>query len=155
MESSLAPTATPPTWPSAATGRLPWSISNAWRSSNDGRYGIDLLKNLIRAIDPDYVLSEIPPNRFDAAMASFQATDSIADSAIAAGGEPDDLRWIHTDAYDAAYQHRLGVYNALFNNAKTSRCSMPHRFWMLWNRTDEITALPTVGRAVACNGSTG
>ena len=152
------------------------------RHRESTRYSIDLLKNLIRTIDPDYVLTEIPPNRFDAAMASFQATDSIAearvrrfpeyvdalfpltkvldfeiiptagwtqpmadfrsatlqaisqdpdraaewatyqranaraDSAITAGGEPDDPRWIHTDAYDAAYQLRLGVYNALFND---------------------------------------
>ena len=151
------------------------------RHRESERYGIDVLKNLIREINPAYVLTEIPPNRFDAAMADFQATDSIAearvrrfpeyvdalfpltremdfeiiptagwttemadfrsarlqaisqdpdraaewaayqranaqaDSAIAAGGEPDDPRWIHTDAYDAAYNLRLNVYNDLFN----------------------------------------
>ncbi len=152
------------------------------RHRESERYSLDRLTRLIRAIAPDYVLTEIPPNRFDAAITSFQATDSIAearvqrfpeyvdvlfpltkemdfeiiptagwtqpmadfrsarlrtisqdpdraaewatyqranakaDSAIAAGGEPDDPRWIHTDAYDEAYQHRLGVYNALFND---------------------------------------
>ncbi len=151
------------------------------RHRESERYGIDVLKKLIREINPAYVLTEIPPNRFDAAMADFQATDSIAearvrrfpeyvdalfpltremdfeiiptagwttqmadfrsaklqaisqdpdraaewaayqranaqaDSAIAAGGEPDDPRWIHTDAYDAAYNLRLNVYNDLFN----------------------------------------
>ena len=151
------------------------------RHRESERYSIDVLKNLIREINPAYVLTEIPPNRFDAAVADFEATDSIsearvrrfpeyvdalfpltremdfeviptagwtaemadfrsarlqaisqdpdraaewaayqranarADSAIAAGGHPNDPRWIHTDAYDAAYSLRLNVYNDLFN----------------------------------------
>ena len=152
------------------------------RHRESERYGLGMLKDLIRTIDPDYVLTEIPPNRFVDAAVQFHVADSIseprvrrfpeyvdvlfpltkemdfeiiptagwtqpmaafrsarlqaisedpdraaewatyqranarADSAIAAGGEPDDPRWIHTDAYDAAYQLRLGVYNALFND---------------------------------------
>lgn len=38
------------------------------------RYGLDVLRDAIRAVDPDLVLVEIPPNRFAAAAAQFAAT---------------------------------------------------------------------------------
>jgi DNA-binding beta-propeller fold protein YncE len=146
------------------------------------RYGIEVLEKLVRAIDPDYWLVEIPPNRLDRAAAEFGDTGGIdeprvalfpeyvdvlfpltrelrfevvatagwnrhmsdfraqrlreiqddpawaaawqqferasarADSAVGAGGEPDDPRWIHTDAYDEAIEIRYAVYNRLFND---------------------------------------
>ena len=155
-------------------------IHGAHRTSE--RYGLDTLRRLIRAIDPDYVLPEIPPNRFDRAMAEFRATGVVeeprvrrfpeyvdvlfpltremdftiiptagwtapmdayrkaalerlshdparasdwaayraavarSEAALEAGGAPDDPRWIHTDAYDAALEIELGVYNRLFND---------------------------------------
>ncbi|MGI9627216.1 MAG: hypothetical protein ACR2QM_10305 [Longimicrobiales bacterium] len=144
-------------------------------------YGTDVLRELIREIGPDVVLTEIPPDRFDAAVAGFQADDSISEprvirfpeyvdvlfpltkemdfeivptagwtlalsdyraerlasipnepewaerwqtyevaiqesqAALEAGGAADDPRWINTDAYDAAQEIRLSVYNELFN----------------------------------------
>ncbi len=60
------------------------------------------------------MISEDPDRA--AEWATYQRANAHADSAIAAGGEPDDPRWIHTDAYDAAYQIRLGIYKALFND---------------------------------------
>lgn len=145
-------------------------------------YGTDVLEDLVRAIDPDYWLVEIPPNRLERAVAEFDSAGRIeeprvalfpeyvevlfpltreldfevvatagwnrqmsdfraqrlreiqedpawsaaweqyerasarADSAVRAGGEPDDPRWIHTDAYDAALEIRYSVYNRLFND---------------------------------------
>ncbi len=141
------------------------------------RYGLETIRRMIRAIDPDYILPEIPPNRFDRARREFEdkgtieeprvkrfpeyvdvlfpltkemdfeiiptagwnapmsdyrnaVLDSIshnpvradewaalkhaeraAAEAVAAGGAPDDPRWIHTDAYDAAQEFELSVYN--------------------------------------------
>lgn len=46
------------------------------------RYGLDAVRKLIRAINPDYTLVEIPPNRFDAAMSEFQATGSITEPRV-------------------------------------------------------------------------
>jgi hypothetical protein len=146
------------------------------------RYGIEVLEDLVRAIDPDYWLVEIPPNRIERAVAEFGSVGKIeeprvalfpeyvdvlfpltrelgfevvatagwnrymsdfrsqrlreiqddpawaaaweryerasaaADSAVRAGGEPDDPRWIHTDAYDAALEIRYSEYNRLFND---------------------------------------
>lgn len=146
------------------------------------RYGTEVLEELVRAIDPDYWLVEIPPNRLERAAAEFRSTGRIeeprvalfpeyvdvlfpltrelgfevvatagwnrhmsdyraqrlreikddpawtaawdryerasarADSAVRAGGDPDDPRWIHTDAYDAALEIRYSVYHRLFND---------------------------------------
>lgn len=146
------------------------------------RYGLDVVEELVRAIDPDYWLVEIPPNRLERAITQFESAGEIteprvvrfpeyvdvlfpltreldfeivatagwnrymsdfraqrlreiqddpawavaweqyeqasaqADSAVRAGGAPDDPRWIHTDAYDAALEIRYSVYNRLFND---------------------------------------
>ncbi len=143
-------------------------------------FSLQVVRDLVREIDPDYWLTEIPPNRWDRAWAEFQATDTVeeprvrrfpeymeglfplsreldfeviptagwtepmsdfravyfdayaqdperADSwaeyqaagaasadALAAGGPADDPRWIHTDAYDAAYDIRMQTYARLF-----------------------------------------
>ncbi|MDH3733634.1 MAG: hypothetical protein OEU54_08870 [Gemmatimonadota bacterium] len=145
-------------------------------------FGLDVVRDLVRAIEPDYWLTEIPPNRWPSAWKDFsetgrvseprvrrfpeymdglfplaaeidfevvptagwtepmsdfraahlqavsedasrqadwseyQAANAAADSAIRAGGPPDDPRWIHTDEYDAAYELRLATYNRLFND---------------------------------------
>jgi hypothetical protein len=145
-------------------------------------YGLDVVRALVREIDPDYWLTEIPPNRWDAARrqfetlgrveeprirrfpeyvdalfplmtelgfeviptagwtqpmsdyrdarleaiskdparsadwAAYEAANAAADSAIRAGGVPDDPRWIHTGAYDDAYRLRLDPYDRLFND---------------------------------------
>lgn len=145
-------------------------------------YGLDELRALIREIDPDYVLVEIPPNRFEQAAREFRDHDEIREArvvrfpeyvdvlfpltremdfeivptagwnqqmsdfraqrlssipdepawterwaeyetaiarsaeALAAGGDSDDPRWIHTEAYDEAQEIRLSEYNRLFND---------------------------------------
>ncbi|MFV1988173.1 MAG: YncE family protein [Gemmatimonadota bacterium] len=58
-------------------------------------------------------VSEDPSRTGD--WAEYQAANAAADSAIRAGGEPDDPRWINTDAYDDAYELRLATYNRIFN----------------------------------------
>jgi len=145
-------------------------------------YSLDVLKDLVREIDPDYWIPEIPPNRWPIAReeyaatgqvdeprvkrfpeyigglfplsreldfeviptagwtepmsdfrnayfkalsedparaeiwAAYQAGDAAGDSAIRAGGAPDDPRWINTDGYDAAEELALEPYNRLFND---------------------------------------
>jgi DNA-binding beta-propeller fold protein YncE len=46
------------------------------------RYGLDVLRRLIRAIEPDFVLTEIPPNRFELARAEFEQTGRITESRV-------------------------------------------------------------------------
>ena len=134
----------------------------------------------MREIDPDYWLTEIPPNRWDRAWAEFEATGTVeeprvrrfpeymeglfplsreldfeviptagwtepmsdfraayldaysrdpdraegwaeyraaadASAEALAAGAGDDPRWIHTDAYDEAYDIRMRTYARLFD----------------------------------------
>jgi len=46
------------------------------------RYGLDVLRNLVRAIEPDFVLTEIPPNRFELAKAEFEQLGSISEPRV-------------------------------------------------------------------------
>jgi len=45
-------------------------------------YGIGYLKNIIRTIEPDLILTEIPPDRFEAAMQEFQEIDTITEERV-------------------------------------------------------------------------
>ena len=144
-------------------------------------FSLEVFRDLVREIDPDYWLTEIPPNRWDRARAEYQATGTVQEprvrrfpeymeglfplsreldfnviptagwtepmsdfraayldayandperaeqwaeyraaaarsaEALAAGGAGDDPRWIHTDAYDEAYDIRMQVYARLFD----------------------------------------
>ncbi len=146
-------------------------------------YGLDVVERLVRAIDPDYWLTEIPPNRWERARreyeetgiveeprvrrfpeyidvlfplsremdfeviptagwtepmsdfrasffaavaqdperadlwAEYQAASTASREALAAGGASDDPWWIHTDAYDEAYDIRMQVYARLFDHS--------------------------------------
>ena len=68
----------------------------------------------------DYRAQRLRAIRGDPAWAApwerYQRAIARSDSAVAAGGEPDDPRWIHTDAYDAALEIRYAVYNRMFND---------------------------------------
>ncbi len=55
-------------------------IHGEFRTSE--RYSLGLLRALIREIRPDYVLTEIPPNRFDAAISGFRETGAITESRV-------------------------------------------------------------------------
>lgn len=46
------------------------------------RYGLDVLRETITQIKPDYVLTEIPPNRFDQAMESFKRTGHVQEARV-------------------------------------------------------------------------
>jgi len=46
------------------------------------RYGLDVLRRLLREIRPDYALTEIPPNRFDVAQAEFEQTGAISEPRV-------------------------------------------------------------------------
>ena len=143
-------------------------------------FSLDVVRDLVREIHPDYWMTEIPPNRWDRAWAEFQASGTVEEprtrlfpeymeglfpltreldfeviptagwtepmsdfraayldaysrdperadawaeyqSAAAASAEAlaaragDDPRWIHTDAYDEAYDIRMQVYARLFD----------------------------------------
>ena len=43
------------------------------------RYSLDVLRQTIRAIGPDFVLAEIPPNRMDAALKGFAETGRVSE----------------------------------------------------------------------------
>lgn len=45
-------------------------------------FGIDVFKNLIRKIKPDIILTEIPPDRFDAAMKEYQEQDTVTEARV-------------------------------------------------------------------------
>ena len=47
-----------------------------------GPYDLDHLKDLIRKIKPDYVLTEIPPDRLEEATKQFEATGKITESRV-------------------------------------------------------------------------
>ena len=145
-------------------------------------YSVDVLRDILRGLAPDYVFVEIPPNRFQAAMDQFAETGEIteprvvrfpeyvdvlfpltremdfeivptagwnltmsdyrarrldeisrdpgwaerwavyeqagreSERALAEGGAGDDPLWISSDAYDAAQEIRLSVYDELFND---------------------------------------
>ncbi|WP_423926565.1 YncE family protein [Candidatus Palauibacter sp.] len=143
-------------------------------------FSLDVVRDLVREIDPDYWLTEIPPNRWDRAWAEFQAAGTVeeprvrrfpeymeglfpltreldfeaiptagwtepmsdfraayldayardparadrwaeyqtaaeASAEALAAGAADDPRWIHTDAYDEAYDIRMRAYARLFD----------------------------------------
>jgi hypothetical protein len=46
------------------------------------RYGVKVLHDLLREMRPDFVLTEIPPNRFGLAMAEFQRTGTITEPRV-------------------------------------------------------------------------
>ena len=48
----------------------------------DSVYNIDLLEKLILEINPDYILAEIPPNRFENAMKGFMRDDTISEPRV-------------------------------------------------------------------------
>ena len=52
------------------------------RHLTEESYGIDVLRSLIQKIDPDLILTEIPPDRFPIAMKEFQETDSISEPRV-------------------------------------------------------------------------
>ena len=143
-------------------------------------FSLEVVRDLVREIAPDYWLTEIPPNRWDRAWAEYQASGSVkeprvrrfpeymdalfpltrelnfqviptagwtepmsdfraayldgysrdperaeswaeyqaaaaASAEALAAGAGDDPRWIHTDAYDEAYDIRMRVYSRLFD----------------------------------------
>lgn len=56
------------------------TIHDGHRTSS--RYGVAVLRSIIERADPDFVLAEIPPDRFDRAMAEFAATSSITEPRV-------------------------------------------------------------------------
>ncbi len=169
-----------PDAPSAPTEIAVLGMLHSGHLDSD-RFSLDVVRELVREIDPDYWLTEIPPNRWDRARAEFEATGTVDEprvrrfpeymdvlfplslemrfeviptagwtepmsdfrsgyldayardpnratewaeyqaastasaDALAAGGDSDDPYWIHTDAYDDAYDIRMQVYARLFD----------------------------------------
>ena len=169
-----------PTTPPALTEVAVVGVIHSGHETSE-RFSLDVVRDLVREIDPDYWLTEIPPNRWDRARAEFEATGTVDEprvrrfpeymdalfplslemsfeviptagwtepmsdfragyldayardpnraaewaeyqaagaasaEALAAGGASDDPYWIHTDAYDDAYDIRMQVYARLFD----------------------------------------
>ena len=47
------------------------------------RYGLELLRELVRAVDPEFVLTEIPPNRAREALRGFLADGVVSEARVA------------------------------------------------------------------------
>ena len=47
---------------------------------SENEYDTTVLKSIIQDINPDFILAEIPPDRFEAAMTEFIETDTITES---------------------------------------------------------------------------
>ncbi len=52
------------------------------RHLNSETYGLDELESMLRAVQPDAVLTEIPPDRFGQAAEEFAATGAIEESRV-------------------------------------------------------------------------
>lgn len=55
-------------------------IHSSHRTSK--RYSLDVVKDLVRQIEPDYICAEIPPNRLDKAMEQFKHDGVITESRV-------------------------------------------------------------------------
>ena len=45
-------------------------------------YSLDRVREIIRAVEPDYVLCEIPPDRFEQAMTGFRETGEVTEERV-------------------------------------------------------------------------
>ncbi len=45
-------------------------------------YGLEVLTTLVQKIDPDFILAEIPPDRFPAALQEFNEKDTITEARV-------------------------------------------------------------------------
>ncbi|MCH8253380.1 MAG: hypothetical protein IID36_13105 [Planctomycetes bacterium] len=45
-------------------------------------YGIEVIQDYVRKINPDYILCEIPPDRFETAMDEFRKTGTVAEPRV-------------------------------------------------------------------------
>lgn len=63
-------------------------------------YSIDVLKTIVRAIDPDYVLTEIPPDRLGAAQEQFRSTGTIEEPRVRVFPEYTDVLFPLTHEMD-------------------------------------------------------
>jgi Xaa-Pro aminopeptidase len=80
------------------------------------RYGTDVLRRLLQAMRPDFVLTEIAPNRFDAAAREFASTGAVTEARVARFPEYVDAlfpltRTMHfTIVPTAAWSRSMDVY---------------------------------------------
>ncbi len=45
-------------------------------------YGIDVVREIVRAANPDFILAEIPPDRLEAALESYRATGVVREARV-------------------------------------------------------------------------
>ncbi len=119
--------ALPPAPPPAGTAKnevlVLGMIHGSFRTSR--RYSLEVLERLIRAVDPDYVIAEIPPNRLDAAMAGFKATGRVSEPRVSVFPEYTDVLFPLTRSLDfeiipaAAWNEAMNDYrNAMLARLK-------------------------------------
>ena len=70
-----------PDAPSAPTEIAVLGMLHSGHLDSD-RFSLDVVRDLVREIDPDYWLTEIPPNRWDRARAEFEATGTVEEPRV-------------------------------------------------------------------------
>ena len=68
------------------------------------RYGLPVLDKVLRAIDPDYVITEIPPDRLAKAAAGFAATGAVTEPRVLRFPEYNDVLFPLTKEMDFKMQ---------------------------------------------------
>ena len=83
---------------------------------NSERYGLNIVEQLIRNIDPDYVLTEIPPDRLANAVQGFAQTGEVTESRVKVFPEYKEVLFPLTKEMDfkiiptAAWSSRMADY---------------------------------------------
>lgn len=77
-----APDSAPaPTAPRTPTEVVVLGMLHSGHLDSD-RFSLDVVRDLVREIDPDYWLTEIPPNRWDRARAEYEATGTVEEPRV-------------------------------------------------------------------------
>ncbi len=81
----LVPTAPPPESPAASEAALNevvvLGMIHAGHETSE-MFSLEVVGDLVREIDPDYWLTEIPPNRWDRAWTEFQASGTVEEPRV-------------------------------------------------------------------------
>lgn len=81
-------------------------------------FSLQVVRDLVRAIDPDYWLTEIPPNRWDRAWAEYRAAGTVEEPRVRRFPEyMEGLFPLSRELDDTAYDIRMRTYSRLFDTS--------------------------------------
>ena len=115
------------------------------------RYSLDTLRTLIREIDPDYVLAEIPPNRLEAALTGFRETGEVTEPRVSVFPEYRDVLIPLTREMDfeiigvAAWTREMADYRSKMRRELRNDPAMAHA-WDEYEKADEQFVEDLAGR---------